>query len=1328
MPSGVELATAYVSVVGETSQLRRDVEDVFGRGIARSAERAGAQAGTRFTQGFNDNTDDLGEGLGQRAGGDTGDGFVGGFGDKISGLSDKAGPIGAALTAAAVLGLGAGKLLADQVAAGMETLKDRDLVAARLGLDDAAMTKVADAAGKAYANNFGESVQSNLEAAQRAIQGGLVTDAADPGLQKVIEQLTTVNDVVDGDLTGTTKAASILMRTYGISAQNAFDVITHGYVKSGDLGDDLVDSISEYSSGWKNTGLSAEQALALIQQSVDMGVDNTDRGADALREFGRRVTEEGPKMIEALNGIGLNGQQMYDAFKTGGPDAFAAFDQAFDTIRGIQDPVQRNAAAMSLLGDTAGDFIGTFAQWDPSAAVQKFGTVAGAAQKAADQIGSNTASSVETARRSIEQAGSGIQVSLAQAFGPALESAASWVTEHQGDITDFFTTAANAGAEFGAAITGVAGGTVAAFGQIVRAVGDTVGWVLDGFETMSGAAATAADALGMSDLAADLRTAQDRLGSWSDSAHNWGQGMVELGEGMVDASLKMHDFETSIGNAGTAASATTSQLGTVHDQLAQLPPNTPITITPNTDDVASKLAEAGLNVKSFKDANGQIQLSVTANGQAAIDELGRVHAEAQILIAGSAGPQRGAAGQDTVNPGRVADERAARNGQWLPYDPSAPPPPRRASGGPINGPGPKGKDSVLMYGAPGEHMWTDSEVDAVGGHQNMYALRAAALAGAIPGWDDGGPISQDEWLKRMMQGQNGTELPNEGSLGFQLNRFGGVGRDRPEEVRGNFNPDMKIDTSTSSLAPSYGVNRDFGGGLPWFYSDIEDAGVFDAKERKSYENVVLPRKRAFDEKDPFGGLLGYETGGEIRSGGGAYAAIDEAFNQSGQAYQYGTFDCSMYMSQIYAAMAGLPQGQRYFTTESDFEALGFKKGYKPGALNVGIRRGGGGPNSHMAGTLPNAINVENSSNGSLYGDGAAGADTFPIQYYYEPPMAGDMGAMQSQSMGQAAGGFNEMQELGAALGGYGSASEASAAGAPIGGPTSAAPTRTEGYIPAGAGNTSVAGTSFLSGVIGMGGEAIKGAIDAAASAGSGAANAFAPGAGMAVGIGADIAKQGVDYGVKMAGIGVDALIEQLTPFGAPRWLSTDPTAFMPQARGLAAGTTTAETAVNSLQGQQSAVNPATTVHGQGMGAAPGPVAPPVAPGGQPTPGMSAIGATQPMTGGTTVGGAPVTSTTQDWIKRIGIFDQGGVLEPGPSRSTSRASPKRCSRTTSSATSCARYRRASRTPTPTTWAAAVQSSTSAPRTMTRPSANGAAKWASNPCATADAPKPGPNLLQ
>ncbi|WP_217157564.1 tape measure protein [[Mycobacterium] fortunisiensis] len=368
---------------------------------------------------------------------------------------------------------------------------------------------------------------------------------------------------------------------------------------------------------------------------------------------------------------------------------------------------------------------------------------------------------------------------------------------------------------------------------------------------------------------------------------------------------------------------------------------------------------------------------------------------------------------------------------YIPYDPRKTP--HHNAGGPITGTGPKGKDSVLMFGAPGEHVWTDKEVDAVGGQAAMYALRADALAGRIPG----------------------------------------------------------------------------------------------------YEN------------------------------GGAVGAIDYAYNQAGKPYQYGAFDCSMLASQVYARMAGLPPG-RYFTTDSDFEKLGFKKGYKPGALNIGTN-GGSGTNGHMAVTLPNGVNAENAGGaGSMYGGDAKGANDFSQQWYYEPPNSGDMGALQANGM-QAHG-----LTAGAAPGPLGPDGQPVTPGS---GATATDSGRTEGYIPAGGGNASVAGTSFASGLLNMGAEAINGLIDQAASAAATAASAAAtagsfgaggqaagPAAAFAIGMGANAAKRGVSYGFQLAGIGTDALIEQLTPFGAPRWLSTDPTAFMPQMGVAPAATTTAEQA------------------------------------------------------------------------------------------------------------------------------------------------------------------------
>ena len=91
---------------------------------------------------------------------------------------------------------------------------------------------------------------------------------------------------------------------------------------------------------------------------------------------------------------------------------------------------------------------------------------------------------------------------------------------------------------------------------------------------------------------------------------------------------------------------------------------------------------------------------------------------------------------------------------------------------------------------------------------------------------------------------------------------------------------------------------------------------------------------------------------------------------------------------MFAAFTGKPQGTRYFTTESNFEALGFQKGFMAGAYNIGVMRGGGGKLSHMGATLPNGVTFESggANRGVMYGDGARGASAFPLQWFL--PIAG----------------------------------------------------------------------------------------------------------------------------------------------------------------------------------------------------------------------------------------------------------------------------------------------------------------------------------------------------
>ncbi|CKH13937.1 phage tail tape measure protein [Mycolicibacterium smegmatis] len=143
--------------------------------------------------------------------------------------------------------------------------------------------------------------------------------------------------------------------------------------------------------------------------------------------------------------------------------------------------------------------------------------------------------------------------------------------------------------------------------------------------------------------------------------------------------------------------------------------------------------------------------------------------------------------------------------------------------------------------------------------------------------------------------------------------------------------------------------------------------------------------------------------------GGIAGAISFAQQFAGRRYIYGGtgpdgFDCSGFMSAIYGVLTGQDPFHRYFTTESNFEALGFQPGFQPGAFNIGISRGGGGKNSHMAGTLPNGVNVESGGNSPFakYGGDARGAMDFPLKFFL-PVTGNPLGGAFGSSWGGGGG-------------------------------------------------------------------------------------------------------------------------------------------------------------------------------------------------------------------------------------------------------------------------------------------------------------------------------------
>jgi phage-related minor tail protein len=376
--------------------------------------------------------------------------------------------------AGAVVGIG--QAIGDALLEGLGNEVRSDVLAARTGLDEASVARLGMAAGEAYAGNFGASIEENFDTARLAVQNGLLDPKATAqDAQAIISSLSGVADILGEDIPAVARAASQILKTgLAVDAAGAFDLIVKGQQAGLNVSEDLLDTFNEYGTQFRKLGLEGPEALGLLSQAVKGGARDTDIAADAFKEFSIRAIDGSTLTAEGFDAIGLSAEDMTAKIAKGGPEAADALDQTLDGLRAIKDPADRSAAAVALFGTQAEDLGDALFKMDLSTAVEQLGAVEGAADRALDTLGDNSAGKLESAKRNIEVAVDGIQGALATAFAPEIQSGADWVATNREAVVSALFDMAEGALEFGVAmVEGAAAGTEA-FGDFIGTTGPAV--------------------------------------------------------------------------------------------------------------------------------------------------------------------------------------------------------------------------------------------------------------------------------------------------------------------------------------------------------------------------------------------------------------------------------------------------------------------------------------------------------------------------------------------------------------------------------------------------------------------------------------------------------------------------------------------------------------------------------------------------------------------------------------------------------------------------------------------------------------------------------------
>lgn len=314
------------------------------------------------------------------------------------------GPLGDVLAGGlAGIGVAGGAALYEAFGATISRQKGNNKLAIQLGLTPEMAKAAGDSSARIYAQGFGESLGDTNDAIRFVAQniGGLGSMSQDE-FDDMTKGVLTLADSFDQDLNKVTAAAGTLMKTgLAKNGREALDIITRGLQSPANKADDLLDTFIEYSTQFRQLGLSGPQALGLLSQGLQGGARDADTVADALKEFAIRAQDGSTTSATAFATIGVNAADMSRIMAQGGPPAQNALTLTMQKIAAIEDPALRSQTAVALFGTKAEDLQGALGSLNTQTAVDQVGAVDGAMQTANNST-STAASGFENWKRSME--------------------------------------------------------------------------------------------------------------------------------------------------------------------------------------------------------------------------------------------------------------------------------------------------------------------------------------------------------------------------------------------------------------------------------------------------------------------------------------------------------------------------------------------------------------------------------------------------------------------------------------------------------------------------------------------------------------------------------------------------------------------------------------------------------------------------------------------------------------------------------------------------------------------------------------------------------------
>ena len=306
------------------------------------------------------------------------------------------------------------------------------MLSARTGATAQELEGFEDVMYEVYNSNYGDSLGDVSEKLSTVIQ---MTDNLDKAsLAQITKNAIALEDVFGFDVVESLRAANSLTDQFGISAEEAFNLIVQGEQKGLNQNDDLLDTINEYSVQFRNAGYSADDMFNMLANGAETGTWSIDKLGDAVKEFNIRMSDGTAN--EYLEQLGLNTEEVIAQFNKGGPEAQAAIGDIMEALQECDDATLQYQAGVGLFG-TMWEDLGV----DTVASLMD---TQGAIQSTSDAMAQLDSAAYDTLESSLSQLGRTIKSEVVQPVAeeltPAMKEAVDYVNANVAPAVDWVSS------------------------------------------------------------------------------------------------------------------------------------------------------------------------------------------------------------------------------------------------------------------------------------------------------------------------------------------------------------------------------------------------------------------------------------------------------------------------------------------------------------------------------------------------------------------------------------------------------------------------------------------------------------------------------------------------------------------------------------------------------------------------------------------------------------------------------------------------------------------------------------------------------------------------